>query len=88
MKDELNNQDEIEDIDSISIIQFYRDEIAYHHDAIKDIEEQLKYLQSNGATRAPATFNYDTCAVNVIDQYDNEVIHVYEEEEEDVEEED
>ena len=87
MKDELNNEDEIEDIDGISIVQFYSDEINYHMEAIKDIEEQLKYLQSNGATKAPVPFNYDTCGINLMDDYEDDIIYIYEEEEEDVTEE-
>ena len=89
MKNELNNEDEIEEIDGISIVQFYSDEINYHMEAIKDIEEQLKYFQSNDkATKAPVTFNYDTCGLNLVDDYEDDIIYIYEEEEEDVEEED
>jgi hypothetical protein len=91
MKDELHNEDELEDTEHISIIQFFSDEISYHMDAIKEIEDQLKYFQdSDGLSKTtPAPFNYDTGGVNLIDDYED-IIYIYEEEEEeeDVEEED
>ena len=73
---------DLNELDHISIIQFYRDEINYHMEAIKEIEQNLLYFQGSGVVNTATISNYDTCAINVVDQYDDEVIYVYEEEDE------